>query len=100
MNYYFEWDPRKAAQNVRKHDVTFQRAATVFSDPNLLSLFDEIHSSDEERWVTIGMDHSGNVLIVAHTFEALGAAEAKLRIISARRATPAEIDAYEQHFQG
>jgi uncharacterized DUF497 family protein len=71
MNYYFEWDPRKAGQNVRKHDVTFQRAATVFSDPNLLSLFDEIHSSDEERWVTIGMDHSGNVLIVAHTFEAL-----------------------------
>lgn len=98
MNYYFDWDPRKAGQNTRKHDVTFQRAATVFSDPNLLSLFDEIHSQDEERWVTIGMDHSGNVLTVAHTFEAFSAAEAKLRIISARKATLAEIDAYEQHF--
>jgi uncharacterized DUF497 family protein len=99
MNYYFEWDPRKAGQNVRKHDVTFQRAATVFSDLNLVSLFDEVHSRDEERWVTIGMDHSGNILVVVHTLEALGADEAKLRIISARKATPAEIDAYEQHFR-
>ena len=100
MNFYFDWDPRKAGQNARKHDVTFPRAATVFTDPNLVSLFDETHSSDEERWVTIGMDHSGNVLVVVHTFEALGAAEAKLRIISARRATVAEIDEYEQHYQG
>ena len=100
MNYYFDWDPRKAGQNARKHDVTFQRAATVFGDPEQVSLFDETHSGDEERGITIGMDRNGVVLVVVHTFQAIGAAEAKLRIISARKATPTEIETYEKHYQG
>ena len=99
VNYYIEWDPQKAGQNARKHGVIFPRAATVFSDPNQLSLFDESHSDDEDRWITIGMDHGGNILVVIHTFQASSANDAKLRIISARKATPAETDIYEQRYR-
>lgn len=97
MNYYFDWDARKAAQNARKHGVTFQRAATVFTDPNQISLFDESHSEAEERWATIGMDSSGNLLIISHTFVSISADQAILRIISARKATSAETDEYERY---
>ena len=96
MNYSFEWDPRKAKQNERKHGVTFQRAATVFADPDQISLFDEIHSEAEERWVTIGIDYNGNILVVVHTYSEVGIDEVRLRIISARKATTQESLAYEQ----
>ena len=96
MNYNFEWDPRKAKQNERKQGVTFQRAATVFADPGQISLFDEIHSEAEERWVTIGMDYSGNILVVVHTYDEINTGEVRLRIISARYATSQELQEYEQ----
>jgi ribonuclease toxin BrnT of type II toxin-antitoxin system len=53
FQYQFEWwDPVKARQNAKKHRITFERGATIFLDPNVLSLFDEQHSRDEERWIT------------------------------------------------
>jgi uncharacterized DUF497 family protein len=53
FQYQFEWDPAKARQNARDHRVTFERGATVFKDPNTLSLFDEGHSDEEERWIRL-----------------------------------------------
>ena len=67
-----------------------------FADPDQISLFDEIHSEAEERWVTIGMDYNGNILVVVHTYSEVGIDEVRLRIISARKATTQESLAYEQ----
>ncbi len=64
FQYQFEWDPAKARQNARKHRVAFERGATVFLDPNSLSPFDEQHSDDEERWTTLGLDHTGTLLVI------------------------------------
>lgn len=96
MDYHFEWEPRKARQNERKHGVTFQRAATVFADLNQISLFDEAHSEIEERWVTIGMDVNGNILVVIHAHTEVYMDEVHLRIISARKETIQEMRNYEQ----
>jgi len=69
----------------------------VFADPNQISLFDEAHSEIEERWVTIGMDANGNILVVIHTYAEVEVDEVRLRVISARKATIQEIRNYEQH---
>ncbi len=68
MRYYFEWDPAKANQNILEHKVRFQRAAEVFKDPHAISIFDEEHSQDEDRWITIGKDNIGTLLVISHTF--------------------------------
>jgi uncharacterized protein len=60
--YDFQWDPTKALYNVRKHDVTFDQAATVFLDPVALTVYDEVNSDKEERWFTLGLDASGRLL--------------------------------------
>ena len=51
----FEWDPRKARENVRKHGVSFEEAVTAFSDDEALLLDDPDHSTDEERFVLLGL---------------------------------------------
>lgn len=91
MRYDFEWDIDKAVGNFEKHKVTFERATGIFRDPNALSIPDEEHSDAEERWVTIGIDQTGSVLVVIHTFVLLAADLCKIRIISARKATQTEI---------
>ena len=53
MEYKLDWDPAKARQNLQKHGVSFERAARIFLDPFAISIFDENHSNDEDRWVTI-----------------------------------------------
>ena len=58
-------------------------------------LYDEEHSREEDRWVTIGRDLSENVLVVIHTFQEEDADAAVIRVISARRATKKEIKQYE-----
>lgn len=68
FQFHFEWDPAKARQNARKHRVTFERGATVFLDPNALSLFDDQHSEEEERWATLGLDETGVLLVISHTY--------------------------------
>ena len=55
MIYSFEWDTDKAKTNLMKHDVSFEDAASIFRDPKALTLFDDSHSEDEERWITIGL---------------------------------------------
>lgn len=96
MRYTFEWDLVKARQNLRKHRIGFDRAAEVFLDPLAISILDEAHSEQEERWVTMGRDMSGGALVLVHTFREIAAEECKIRIISARRATKVELKRYEE----
>ena len=89
-----EWDPSKAASNIKKHRVSFEIAATVFDDPNALSVEDQ-GSLHEERWVTMGMAADERTLVVIHTWS--NATDKELiRIISARRATKRETKQYEE----
>jgi uncharacterized DUF497 family protein len=85
----FEWDPRKAAANVRKHGVRFADAIAVLEDERAVTVADE--SSDEGRWVTIGMDSLARVLVVVYTWR-----RERIRIVSVRRATPGERRQYEE----
>ena len=62
----FEWDERKAAHNLVKHGVAFTEAATVFYDPLSLTFPDPDHSTNEDRFITIGTSDQGRLLIVAH----------------------------------
>ena len=85
-DYFFEWDPEKAASNVEKHGVTFEEASHVFDDPRQSNRYDDEHSSlDEDRWVTIGRSRQ-MILVVVHTFHE-HMHQATVRIISAREAT-------------
>jgi uncharacterized DUF497 family protein len=92
---YVEWNPAKALFNARKHDVAFDQAATVFLDALALTVYDEEHSQNEDRWFTLGYDSSGKLLAVAHTYEVTGPANVRVRIISARKATRRERRTYE-----
>jgi uncharacterized protein len=95
MHYYFDWDINKAKQNKKKHSIDFDQAATIFGDSKTLSVFDISHSKKyEERWATIGLDKSGRLLVVIHTFENIDVNNFKIRIISARKATKNEISQY------
>jgi uncharacterized DUF497 family protein len=96
ITYDFEWDPAKALSNAHKHDVTFDQAATVFLDALALTVYDEAGSQDEERWFTLGFDASGRLLAVAHTYRTTGPASARVRIISARKASRRERRSYEE----
>jgi uncharacterized DUF497 family protein len=91
MALTFEWDEQKAITNEHNHGVTFDEAATVFGDPDALTIFDEYHSVNEERFITLGLSHRRRVLIVVYTER-----EPNIRLISARRATPPERRHYEQ----
>ena len=95
MFFDFDWDANKARTNLAKHGVSFRLAASVFRDALALTIFDEEHSIDEERWVTLGRADNGQVLVVVHTSENASDAELRIRIISARRAEPAEVRDYE-----
>ena len=97
MQYNFEWDPIKAVQNIRKHRVSFQRGGTIFHDPHAISIFDDEHSREEEdRWVTIGKDNNGILLVVSHTFREIDASSCSIRIISTRKTTKKESKQYKE----
>jgi hypothetical protein len=98
LRYDFDWDPTKEKQNIRKHRVAFRRAATVFRDPDQLSIYDEEHSEDENRWITIGIDSGGALRVVVHTFEQVDEDLCRIRIISARKATSAEANQYRKGY--
>ncbi len=96
MQYNFEWDPEKAKNNKRKHKVSFELAATIFNDPRAFSLFDEEHSdSVEKRWISLGLSGNGNILLVVHTYNDINEEGARIRIISARKATKREKSQYQ-----
>jgi len=92
MGLVIEWDEEKARQNARKHRVSFEEAATVFSDPLSLTIDDPLHSSREVLLATVGQSRRGRLLVVAHTERG-----DTIRIISARMATRSERNSYEEH---
>jgi uncharacterized DUF497 family protein len=96
MNYNFEWDPNKAKSNISKHKISFEDATSVFRDENAISIFDEEHSDNEDRWITIGLDKLTRTLVVVHTFVTLNQDNCNVRIISARKATKNEIKFYQE----
>ena len=87
----YEWDPRKAAANRRKHNLDFEQASTVFLDPFALTFDDPGHSILEHREVTIGSTMKGLCVFVAHCER-----KGRIRIISARPATKSERKQYEE----
>lgn len=87
----FEWDPSKAAANLKKHGVSFEEAQSVFYDEFAVQFFDEAHSSDEDRFLMLGLSAMARLLIVCHCEREDGDV---LRIISARRATARERQLY------
>lgn len=87
----FEWDPKKASTNLRKHKVSFSEAATIFSDVLSVTMPDPDHSHDEERRITVGLSNHRRLLIVSHTERG-----DRIRIISARELTRSESEAYEE----
>ncbi len=86
----FEWDDDKAASNRQKHGVDFEEAKTVFEDPFAITIADDPHSENEERWIVLGLSLLARVLLVVHTER-----KERIRIISARQATPSERSQYE-----
>ena len=89
----FDWDPDKSESNFIKHGITFEEASTVFDDEYALTLYDEEHSDDEDRFVIIGISRSFVELFVCHCYRN---GDEITRIISARRATKNEIKLYER----
>ena len=94
--YEFEWDPVKAQANFHKHALDFDRAATVFLDPLAITIPDEEHSETEARWITLGKDVTDAYVLVIHTFVQQARDRGRIRLISARKPTKAEIRNYEE----
>jgi len=90
MHLHFEWDPQKAAENLRKHKVSFAEATEVFRDPLALTVFDEDNSATEERWVTLGQVQNRRLVVLIHTWREENAETIHVRLISAREATTHE----------
>lgn len=67
IDLQFEWDEAKAVANFQKHGVGFDEAQTVFSDPAAITVFDQSHSEDEDRFVDVGMSRRGRILAVVYT---------------------------------
>lgn len=89
----FDWDPAKAASNLRKHGVSFEEARSVFYDEFAVQFYDNTHSADEERFLMLGMSSGAHLLLVCHCERAGGSV---IRIISARKATKQESFYYGQ----
>ncbi|NJL21698.1 MAG: BrnT family toxin [Leptolyngbyaceae cyanobacterium SM1_3_5] len=85
----YQWDRDKAAANLRKHGIDFADAVSVFSDDLAITLTDE--RFEEERFISIGMDSFGRILVVVYTMRGN-----QIRLISARRATRQEQTQYEE----
>lgn len=91
MAYEFEWDPSKAASNLRDHGVSFEEASTVFADPLAMLMSDPDHSVGEERYMLLGESSRRNLLVVAFAER-----PPRTRLISARDATRHERRQYEE----
>ena len=87
---YVVWDPEKARSNLKKHGIRFSDVETVFFDPNALTR-EDIESEGEQRFVTVGMDILGHILVVVYTYRG-----EDVRLISARSATKIERMQYEE----
>lgn len=88
----FEDNTAKAAQNIKKHKVTFEEAGSVFGDPMAFTFVDPDHSIAESRWLMFGLSRMGRLLAVIYTER-----NGKVRLISARLATKHERSIYEEN---
>jgi len=91
----FEWDPRKAAGNLRKHGVRFSETISVFSDDLAITIYDDGSDADERRYLTIGMGIKGRLLVVVYCYRG-----ENIRIISARTADRGEREQYGAQDEG
>ena len=94
MQLLFEWDPVKAASNLKKHGLDFETAARVFDDPLALSMPDEENADQETRWITLGEVGDQKLVVVVHTWRE-NRTTTRVRIISARLATRHEERQYQ-----
>jgi uncharacterized protein len=88
------WDTGKATRNLERHGVSFEEAATVFADPLALEWEDLEHSHHEGRFKRLGLSSQGRILILVYSYRRLKNGQETLRIITARRASPKEREAY------
>jgi uncharacterized protein len=91
MDLVFEWDEGTASANLQKHGVSFEEAQTVFGDPRSITIFDAEHSTDEDRFIDLGLSAEGCLLAVVYTERG-----GRIRIIGSRQATLTEPKQYEQ----
>ncbi len=87
----FEWDEEKAAENYRKHKITFEEGVMVFSDPFSVTIDDPVHSANEQRFVDMGTSERGRILVVSYTERG-----GQIRIISCRKASRIERRQHEE----
>jgi uncharacterized DUF497 family protein len=87
----FEWDPRKARVNRRKHGIDFADATSVFEDERALTIRDEISAVGEPRFLTLGRDALARLLVLTYAWRG-----ERIRVISARRATVGERRQYRE----
>ena len=88
----YVWDPTKAEDNLKEHKISFDEAASVFTDPFALTFDDPEHSLDEQRYITIGASTKQRILFLSHADRG----DDHVRIISARKATRQETYAYQE----
>lgn len=91
MPLNFEWDEIKAKSNLAKHDISFEDSCSVFGDPMSVTIPDPAHSQAEARFIVLGSNHQGKLLVVVHTERG-----DNIRIISPRRASRRERKNYEK----
>lgn len=93
MNLTFEWDEKKAAENLRKHQISFREGATIFNDPLIATMLDPDHSEAEDRYLSLGHSSQGHLLVVSYTQR-----QDNIRLISCRKATRKERKKYEESY--
>jgi uncharacterized DUF497 family protein len=96
MRIRFEWDPPKNLSNIKKHQVSFEEASTVFLDENGLLIADPDHSDEEDRFILLGLSSTLRLLIVCHCYREKGGV---IRIISAQKADRQERQDYLRRFK-
>jgi uncharacterized protein len=90
---FFVWDPKKNILNQSKHDgIDFEEARTVFYDEFARVIYDPNHSSDEDRFIILGLSTKLRLLVVCHCYRE---SDSVIRLISARKATKKEAETYE-----
>jgi uncharacterized DUF497 family protein len=91
MALRFTWDSRKAVRNLNKHGISFPEATTAFGDSLSVTIPDPDHSVGEHRYLLVGLTALGHLVVVAHSERG-----DEIRLISARRASRAERETYEE----
>jgi len=81
VNYNFEWDQKKATRNYSKHKISFELDATIFLDPNTITIYDSAHSEIEDRWIKIGFSRNRSILTTVHKLKGIDDFNNRIRII-------------------